>query len=90
MARIELDVLNDTPVPLDVGEQTSVEWGSREYVPIVTTELPDWTGPYEATPTQETQVFDMNGYAMRGSFTVNPIPSNYGLVTWNGVVLSVS
>ena len=51
---------------------------------------PIYTGAYEATPTQETQTFSVAGYAMSADFVVNPIPSNYGLITWNGSYLTVS
>ena len=51
----------------------------------------DWyEGPYEVTPTQGTQVLLTGGKLMDGNVTVNPIPSNYGLITWNGSVLTVS
>lgn len=45
----------------------------------------------EATPTQETQILlpDENFDAL-SKVTVNPIPSNYGLITWNGAYLTVS
>lgn len=45
----------------------------------------------EATPTQETQILlpDDNFDAL-SKVTVNPIPSNYGLITWNGAYLTVS
>lgn len=49
-----------------------------------------YDGPYEATPTQSEQVFQTNGKVMINNFTVNPIPSNYGLITWDGSVLTVS
>ena len=50
----------------------------------------DYTGAYEATPTQSTQVFATEGKRMRRDFTVNPIPHNYGLITYNGSSLMVS
>ena len=44
-----------------------------------------------ATPTQSTQVITPpTGYNGFSKFTVNPIPSNYGLITYNGSVLTVS
>ena len=49
-----------------------------------------YEGAYEATPTQETQTFATSGKVMRGDFVVQPIPSNYGLITWDGSVLTVS
>lgn len=51
---------------------------------------PSYEGPYEVTPTQETQTLDTDSLYMRGNVTINPIPSNYGLITWNGSVLTVS
>lgn len=43
------------------------------------------------TPTQTTQSVEPDsGYDALLSVTVNPIPQNYGLITWNGTVLTVS
>ena len=50
----------------------------------------DYAGPYEATPTQETQILPAAGKRAVRNITINPIPSNYGLITWNGSVLTVS
>ena len=52
--------------------------------------LPDYTGAYEITPSQETQVLSTENKSLRQNITVNPIPSNYGLITWNGAILTVS
>lgn len=51
----------------------------------------DWyDGPYEVDPAQETQVLETYGKLMSENVTVNPIPQNYGLITWDGSVLTVS
>lgn len=43
------------------------------------------------TPTQSEQTIRADaGYNGLSSVKVNPIPSNYGLVTWNGSVLTIS
>lgn len=52
--------------------------------------VPTYSGPYTVTPTQGTQVLATDGYKMADDVTVNPIPSNYGLITWNGSFLTVS
>ena len=49
-----------------------------------------YTGPYTVTPTQSTQVFATEDLRMTQDLTINPIPSNYGLITWDGSVLTVS
>lgn len=47
-------------------------------------------GPYMVTPTRSTQLLHTSGKAMISDVIINPIPSNYGLVTWNGSVLTIS
>ena len=51
---------------------------------------PAYTGAYTVTPSGQTQVLATDGLRMTGDVTVNPIPSNYGLISWNGSVLTVS
>ena len=49
-----------------------------------------YEGEYTITPSAETQVLATRNLRMTGDITVNPIPSNYGLITWNGAILMVS
>ena len=49
-----------------------------------------YEGPYTFTPSSEEQVISTNGKVMEDDITINPIPSNYGLITWNGSYLTVS
>jgi hypothetical protein len=49
-----------------------------------------YDGPYEVTPSRETQTLGTNGKQATADIVVNPIPSNYGLVTWNGAYLMIS
>lgn len=51
---------------------------------------PYYDGEYEVTPTQETQTLYTTGRTLANDVVINPIPSNYGLITWNGSVLTVS
>ena len=51
---------------------------------------PDYRGPYEVTPSPETQVLETQNTRMTQNVTVHPIPSNYGLIEWNGAFLKVS
>lgn len=52
--------------------------------------VPRYTGAYEFTPTQEAQLIEINGLMAQDDITILPIPSNYGLITWNGSTLTVS
>ena len=53
-------------------------------------DLPVYDGITEITPSQDTQVLQTSNKALTRNIVVNPIPSNYGLITWNGSVLTVS
>ena len=57
---------------------------------IIITGAEPYEGTYTVTPTQETQVLLTEGLRMLQNVTVNPIPSNYGLITWNGSIITVS
>lgn len=49
-----------------------------------------YTGAYEVTPGTEAQTLQTADRYMSQNVTINPIPSNYGLVTWDGAALTVS
>jgi len=59
-------------------------------VRVVNATADEYDGPYDATPSSGAQTFPTTGKLMTADFVVNPIPSNYGLVTWDGAVLTVS
>ena len=50
---------------------------------------PPFTGDYEYTPSEETQTIPINGKRATQDITINPIPSNYGRISWNGTTLTV-
>jgi hypothetical protein len=49
-----------------------------------------YDGETSFTPTPSTQVVPTSGKIVAENIIVNPIPSNWGLITWNGAVLTVS
>ena len=49
-----------------------------------------YTGAYSVTPSADTQTLLTDGLRMTDNITINPIPSNYGLITWNGSTITVS
>lgn len=52
--------------------------------------IPVYPGPTEFTPSTEKQTIGVSGYRLKEDITINPIPSNYGLITWDGSTLMVS
>lgn len=74
-------------VSLSTAETIAVDMGVIQrtgYEPVF------YHGDYEATPSAEAQTFHTKSKMMEHDFIVNPIPSNYGLITWNGSTLTVS
>ena len=49
-----------------------------------------YSGSYNVIPTSEQQILLTKHLRMAENVTIEPIPSNYGLITWNGSVLTVS
>ena len=56
------------------------------------TELPHeaYRGDYTITPGDTAVVMETAGLLMAQNVTINPIPSNYGLITWNGSVFPLT
>ena len=51
---------------------------------------PSYTGTYTVTPSQQTQTLNTAGRTLAENITINPIPQNYGLITYNGGIITVS
>ena len=52
--------------------------------------IPAYPGSYTATPSDSVQTLPVSGWLMAQNITINPIPSNYGKISWDGVSLTVS
>lgn len=86
-ARVRVD--DAASAALRVGDPPAVTFGTGEYVPYVPA-IDEYDGPYEVTPTNVAQTLATRGLLSTADIVVNPIPSNYGLIQWNGAVLTVS
>ena len=51
---------------------------------------PAYEGGYSFTPSDETQVAEVKEKWLTENITIEPIPSNYGLITYNGISITVS
>ena len=87
MLELTLNVVfqEEAPFVCDLEENDSfeVDFGEKYTPPI-------YNGPSEVDPSQSTQVLETSGKMLLTNITVNPLPSYYGLITWNGSVLTVS
>ena len=52
--------------------------------------VPAYAGPYQYTPSQSAQTISIANKKATQDITIDPIPSNYGLISWDGSVLTVS
>lgn len=86
--KIDVDI-SPPVVEINVNPKTAViEIGNpvlREHV-----DTDPYTGPYIVTPTQSAQVLATEDLRMTQDLTINPIPSDWGHITWDGSVLTVS
>lgn len=75
-------------IPLKVGQHEDVALGMD--TAIRASIVPRYDGQYSIIPAGEVQVLATAGKLMTEDITVGEIPSNYGLITWDGSALTVS
>ena len=71
---------------MDMSIELDGEYGDIQYY----SDMAVYQGETTVIPSQSRQVLMTNGYLMPSNVTVEPIPWYYGLITWNGSVLTVS
>ena len=50
----------------------------------------EYHGEVDVTATTSVQILETQGKLLADNIIVEPIPSNHGLITWNGATLTVS
>lgn len=81
--------VTDQEFPLNVIESNeTVALDVATSIQIVNGEK--YQGSYTVTPSREAVVLNTIGKELEDNITVEPIPSNYGLITWNGSIITVS
>ena len=81
-------------IKLEIRAPDEVQLGVFEggVVPLDATEgitPPTYRGDYTVTPTESTQILSIRGMMAAADITINPIPSNYGRVSWDGSALTI-
>ena len=67
-------------------DSTSLKIGGQFYA-IGT---PEYSGNYEIEPSENYQTIPMEGLRAAHNVVVDPIPNNYGLITYDGTGITVS
>lgn len=81
------DLSLNTKIEGDAELSIPVDGDPGYHIPL----LPDaYAGEYHITPSDEVQVIPMQFMMASQNVTIDAIPSNYGLISWNGSVLTVS
>lgn len=88
----EYAVIKGTISPIaSLRGQLSIESAVVGHITIPERVTPaQYTGETVFTPSMEMQIVETRDMYMTDDITINPIPSNYGLITFNGTVITVS
>lgn len=78
------------PQTLKVCTKTQLEAVFGRPIARDVVERDPYIGAYAVTPSSEEQVLNTKDLRMTANIVVKPVPSNYGLITWNGSFLTVS
>lgn len=88
---ILLDIEDESDSFLNLEEDNSSVYIIDQDISIVNSiEGEVYDGPYSVIPQQFQQILSTNNKVLLQNITVAAIPSNYGLITWNGSILTVS
>ena len=79
-------IVLDGEVSLDI----HLDGTPDKVIKVTEYDLPVYDGVTEVTPSQDTQILQTSNKAVTRNIVVNPIPSNYGLITWDGSRLTIS
>ncbi len=83
-------VLEDNIVEVNPSLSGNISVNAEMATLIRTTNYEEYSGATVVTPSSEVQVLPTEEKVVLENIVINPIPSNYGLITWNGSVLTVS
>ena len=80
---------NHMVVPLSVSSNT--ERIAMSVGMVLVTGMPEhYAGAYEFVPGNTAQIISVKDKMADADIIIDPIPSNYGKITWNGSILTVS
>lgn len=79
-----------SPIEMITGELSPVGSIEGELTIPKIIEPETYRGTHEVTPSGEAQILMTAEKVVKENIVINPIPSNYGLITWNGSKLTVS
>lgn len=86
----EIELKDDSEIEFDLENKNQIEFGFDTQVNVTTSNIPDYDGDYEVTPSADGVTLLTQDLRMTANVVINPIPSNWGRIGWNGAYLTVS
>lgn len=80
----DISVISDIDALISAEESMEVSLNIPAFASIY------YDGEYSVTASDETQTLLTQGRVMRNNLTINPVPSSYGRITWDGNRILVS
>ena len=80
----------DTVVGIVSGSQSilaSVSSSGQTVTGVLSSDFAPYSGSYDITPSESTQVLNTANRSLTGNVTINPIPDNYARMSWDGTIL---
>ena len=87
---MSFDVDVESTQEMDANIRSNAEMKTNFSPYIIVHDTDYYTGSYTYTPDETTQIVQISGLLAAQDITINPIPSDYGHIAWDGSVLTVS
>lgn len=85
-----LDVEISEQYDMDVAGNDGYEVSTDSKIVINKIGSDPYEGEYVITPSGAMQILEIKNKTAAQNITIQPIPQNYGLIAWNGSILTVS
>lgn len=80
----------DPSIPLRLDPDGGAVLRFGEHLDIQTSDLPDYEGPTVVVPSDSAQTLSTEGTTLMSDIVVQPIPSNWGRISYDGSTITVS
>ena len=89
---INFDLSIEEPelIDLNFDDDNGFDFNIETAISINNINVNPYGGSYTVTPDNNYQVLSTKDKMLSQNITINPIPNNYGLITWDGSTLTVS
>lgn len=85
---LDVDISEQYDMTVGANDGYEVSTDSKIVINKIGTDL--YEGEYVITPSGAVQILEIKDKTATQNITIQPIPQNYGLITWNGSILTVS